>query len=206
MAETNLNMKNDAKQKMIPPPKESSTEMLVSPPTKQKLHRIHRQLVGTLHLLVFLVFQFRVSNSSCPHAELKRCNSHPLTVTLFMHICPILRLKYQQKSILFFFSRPTNSAKNFVQIQIFCLKAWKKIFLKMFQKRPQKAAETFSGRTIWITPGAGRIPSTPRQREDAISTEVGGEGGNGGNVGGLWDVKGWKMGLKHSKKIYHILN
>lgn len=28
------------------------------------------------------------------------------------------------------------------------------------------------GRTIWITPGAGRIPSTPRQREDMISTEV----------------------------------
>ena len=29
------------------------------------------------------------------------------------------------------------------------------------------------GRTIWITPGAGRIPSTPRQREDMISTEAG---------------------------------
>lgn len=179
--------------KWFPPPKESSTEMLVSPPTKQKLHRIHRQLVGTLHLLVFLVFQFRVSNSSCPHAELKRCNSHPLTVTLFMHICPILRLKYQQSNVFFF---PTHE---------FCKKFCESRFFWCSQNAPKKPM-TFSGRTIWISPGAGRIPSTPRQREDAISTEVGGNRGNGGNVGGLWDVKGWKMGLKHSKKIYHILN
>lgn len=63
-------------------------------------HRIHRQLVGTSK--TFWWFQFRVSHGSRPHAELKRCSRHPLTVTLFMNICPILRL-YQQ-SFYFYFS------------------------------------------------------------------------------------------------------
>ena len=29
------------------------------------------------------------------------------------------------------------------------------------------------GRTIWITPGAGRIPSTPQQREDVVDDQAG---------------------------------
>ena len=36
-----------------------------------------------------------------------------------------------------------------------------------------QASAASAGRTIWITPGAGRIPSTPRQREDMISSEAG---------------------------------
>lgn len=66
----------------------------------------------------------------------------------------------------------------------------------MFQKRSQKAAETFSGRTIWITPGAGRIPSTPRQREDAISTEVGGEPGERGKRRGSMRRQGVEDGVE----------
>lgn len=179
MAETNLNMKNDAKQKMIPPPKESSTEMLVSPPTKQKLHRIHRQLVGTLHLLVFLVFQFRVSNSSCPHAELKRCNSHPLTVTLFMHICPILRLKYQQKSILFFFPDPRILQKILSKSRFFAWKPEKKFFWKCSKNGPKKPQRHFQAAPFGSRPAPGE--SLRRRDNERMRSlrRLGGKGGTG---------------------------
>lgn len=191
--------------KWFPPPKESSTEMLVSPPTKQKLHRIHRQLVGTLHLLVFLVFQFRVSNSSCPHAELKRCNSHPLTVTLFM-IVQFSGSKYQQKSILFFFPDPRIQQKILSKSRFFAWKPEKKFFWKCSKNAPKKPQRHFQAAPFGSRPAPGE--SLRRRDNERMRSlrRLGENRGNGGNVGGLWDVKGWKMGLKHSKKIYHILN